>query len=133
MKIKIPHKDFKDDIPLRDGEQVKVNHKNCSAGEDTKKRLYIKKVYGGALAYCHHCTGVGVLFNEDGRKDLSKWLRSESRELLTSRPVAVSFEAIKRGHFDFTVESKAWLNKYDLKFEIEEEDRKSTRLNSIHT
>ena len=121
MKVKIPHKDFKSNIPLRDGEQVKVNHKNCPAGEDTKKRLYIKKVYGGVLAYCHHCSGVGVLFNEDGKKDLSKWLRSESRELLTSRPVTVSFEAIKRGHFDFTVESKAWLNKYDLRFEIENE------------
>ena len=38
------------------GEQIHVNHEGCEAGEDRKKRLYIKRTNDGAiLYYCHHC------------------------------------------------------------------------------
>lgn len=38
------------------GEQIHVNHEGCEAGEDRKKRLYIKRTNDGTiLYYCHHC------------------------------------------------------------------------------
>lgn len=37
--------------------QINVNHTNCPAGTDHKERLYLKRVFGGVLAYCHHCSG----------------------------------------------------------------------------
>lgn len=38
------------------GEQVRVDHDGCSAGTDTKRRLYIKRLTDGTvLAYCHNC------------------------------------------------------------------------------
>ena len=47
--------------PDGSGEQVKINHADCPAGEDTKQRLYIKRCDDGItiLAYCHHCGGRG--------------------------------------------------------------------------
>jgi hypothetical protein len=38
------------------GDQVRVDHDACSAGADTKRRLYIKRLTDGTvLAYCHNC------------------------------------------------------------------------------
>ena len=40
--------------------QVHVNHDECEAGRDTKKRLYIRRLEDGTvLAYCHHCSKSG--------------------------------------------------------------------------
>ena len=37
---------------------IRINHENCAAGTDTKRRLYITKTAKGTLlAYCHHCSG----------------------------------------------------------------------------
>lgn len=48
---------------LSDGEQIHVNHKDCTAGSDTKRRLYLRRTSDGTttLAYCHHCGEKGVL------------------------------------------------------------------------
>jgi hypothetical protein len=37
------------------GEQIHINHEGCEAGEDTKRRLYIKRVEKGVVAFCHNC------------------------------------------------------------------------------
>lgn len=40
------------------GESTRINHENCPAGEDTRRRLYLHKppTHGGkVLAYCHNC------------------------------------------------------------------------------
>ena len=57
------------------GHQVNINHDDCSAGRDSKKRLYIKRVVGGVVAYCHHCSDHGFWreLNTDGAT-LRKWL-----------------------------------------------------------
>ena len=57
------------------GHQVNINHDDCSAGRDSKKRLYIKRVVGGVVAYCHHCSDHGFWreLNTDGTI-LRKWL-----------------------------------------------------------
>ena len=40
---------------LRPDEQIHVNHVSCPAGEDRKKRLYLKRTDDAYLGYCHHC------------------------------------------------------------------------------
>lgn len=47
------------------GEQTKHNHAECSAGVDTKQRLYVKRTEKGVLAYCHHCGKGGGTYNGD--------------------------------------------------------------------
>ena len=37
---------------------IRINHENCAAGTDNKRRLYITKTTRGTLlAFCHHCSG----------------------------------------------------------------------------
>jgi hypothetical protein len=42
--------------------QTNVNHAKCSAGEDTKKRLYVRITEDNSkiLAFCHHCNRRGM-------------------------------------------------------------------------
>ena len=54
------------------GMQIHVNHTGCSAGEDKKRRLYIKRTSNGLVAYCHHCNEAG--FASDDKSRLSTWL-----------------------------------------------------------
>lgn len=60
---------------LKLGEEKHFNHPSCKAGEDTKARLYIKRVVGGRLAYCHHCMEHGFArdLSTDGTT-LRAWL-----------------------------------------------------------
>jgi hypothetical protein len=43
------------------GYQYHTNHRDCSAGEDVKRRLYIKRAPDGWMFYCHHCGNKGYL------------------------------------------------------------------------
>ena len=58
--------------PHRIGEQIKINHEGCSAGKDTKERLYIKRTEKGLMAYCHHCSQSGF---SDRTDRLGTWVR----------------------------------------------------------
>lgn len=63
----IPRKDYMDYAEnIESGQQIHVNHTDCTAGEDTKRRLYIKRTDDGRtiLAYCHNC-GLSGSFSED--------------------------------------------------------------------
>lgn len=47
--------------PSSPGEQVHVNHDGCSAGVDTKRRLYVKRNEDhSVVAYCQHCGKRGI-------------------------------------------------------------------------
>jgi len=63
--------------PSNMGEQVHVNHTGCEAGEDKKRRLYIKRTDKGLVAYCHHCNEKG--FASDNSARLSTWLTSSTK------------------------------------------------------
>lgn len=53
--------EFLSAAPSMKGEQVHINHVGCSAGTDTKRRLYVKRNQDGTVvAYCHHCNKRGV-------------------------------------------------------------------------
>jgi len=57
------------------GQQSKNNHRDCKAGVDTKSRLYVKRVVGGLVAFCHHCQEPGFVrdLDTDGT-NLRRWL-----------------------------------------------------------
>jgi len=62
---RIPSGDFVPYAPSAVGEQVNVNHTDCTAGTDTKQRLYVKRTEAGLVAFCHNC-GLGGWFIEKG-------------------------------------------------------------------
>jgi hypothetical protein len=68
----IDHKIILANAPSNIGQQVNVNHIGCEAGEDKKKRLYIKRIEKGLMAYCHHCNQKG--FAKDGDTRLGSWV-----------------------------------------------------------
>lgn len=106
---------------LKGKEQVNVNHEECPAGTDTKKRLYVKRVQNGTdnsyLFYCHHCGNRGslkyhgLLRIEEVAKDTTVTTRSSAVELLTA------LDNHRHGVFtiDFwSLDAKLWWYKYNL-------------------
>ena len=94
------------------GTQINVNHEGCSAGVDSKKRLYIKRVVGGVIGYCHHCRDHGFWreLSTDGTL-LRKWLMGKS----TDHPVIdrESYTDYDVGGNDIdSVRILNWLHKY---------------------
>ena len=69
----IDRKLIRDNAPPSIGEQVHINHIGCPAGEDHKKRLYIRKTSTGIVAYCHHCSESGYADTDSSR--LGAWLK----------------------------------------------------------
>lgn len=58
----IPKSDFVDDIPSEVGQQIRINHVNCTQGVDTRRRLYVKRISPNTVvAYCHNCGKKGVV------------------------------------------------------------------------
>lgn len=59
---RIPKEDWMDALPVHPGNTpVHINHDNCPAGRDTKRRLYIKNDGTKYLVYCHNCQGWDVV------------------------------------------------------------------------
>lgn len=103
-------KDYSSTLSL--GTQIHVNHEGCSAGVDSKKRLYIKRVVGGVLGYCHHCRDHGFWreLSTDGTL-LRKWLMGKS----TDHPVVHRDSYIDYDVSRSDISSVAilnWLHKY---------------------
>ena len=88
--------------PSNINEQVHVNHEGCEAGEDKKRRLYIKRTDKGLVAYCHHCNEKG--FASDSSARLSTWLFSGSTSHASRQQLPTLVEV--------SIEGKIWLGKY---------------------
>lgn len=58
---------------------IHVNHEDCPAGTDTKKRLYIKATPDAFLYYCHHCQMRGYYRVKDKTHRISDVLEAEER------------------------------------------------------
>lgn len=55
------YSEFMPHAPDTLGEQIHVNHEDCPAGTDTKRRLYVKRCEDGAvIAHCQHCSRSGT-------------------------------------------------------------------------
>ena len=86
--------------PSNNGQQISINHTGCSAGEDRKKRLYIKRTDRGLVAYCHHCNESG--FASDGGDRLNTWMHKQDSVVLKqqSKPILAAL----------TTQGKVWLH-----------------------
>ena len=112
MRDKLSSSLLREFAPKNIGEQIHTNHLGCSAGTDTKRRLYIKRVPGGILGYCHHCNTAGFVrsLTPEGA-DLSKWIKGENIDI----PEVLEYEEdmFMSGLLPFTgSQGDEWLNKY---------------------
>ena len=104
---------------LKLGQQKNFNHIDCPAGTDTRGRLYVKRVSGGILGYCHNCQEAGFVreINKEGA-DLRKWLRGDEtvdiaeETVLSRESPGPKFRQLKED--DPGVE---WLDKYSIDWE----------------
>ena len=98
--------------PLSAGEQTHVNHENCPAGTDRKKRLYIKHMPdGGYLFYCHHCGYSGFY------KEKVANVYRVVKQPLTDKPSAKDLRLPKDVLKDTTrwsLDARGWLLKYGV-------------------
>jgi hypothetical protein len=86
-----------DNAPSNMGEQIHINHTGCEAGEDKKRRLYIKRSDKGLVAYCHHCNE--SQFVADSNR-LASWI---------NKPAATTKVAEKPVLAELTAQGKVWL------------------------
>lgn len=91
-------------LRLADNEQVNINHINCPAGRDTKKRLYVRKRDGSLLFYCHHC-GKGA--SKHGKK---RYIRDRQPTQVTW-DLRLPYDLTRK---DMHVVAHAWLYKYGI-------------------
>jgi hypothetical protein len=100
---------------LEIGEQINVNHLDCPAGDDTRKRLYIlRKSDSMWLGFCHNCGESGFYFNKDKWDTASKDLVDELQDLLKSdknleEPCLISSNKLALPH-DVTSDWMMWDN-----------------------
>jgi hypothetical protein len=87
--------------PSNIGDQVHINHAGCPAGNDTKKRLYIKRSDRGLVAYCHHCNEAGFAIDNDDQR-LGTWLFDKSKSAGTKDAPTIRFGPI-------SIEGMVWL------------------------
>lgn len=99
---------------LIEGEQIHINHEDCPAGQDTKRRLYIKReVENGTdilLAYCHHC-------NQSGYYVLTKKAGTYTRAKPSSNTGSSSAEyaGLRIKDWDgWHPRAKGWTLRYDI-------------------
>ncbi len=88
-------------------DEMRVNHEGCSAGEDYKERLWMKRTDDGVVCYCHNC---GERLFVKMKHAHSLFANSESRPHTKSQdPLVIT---------DFTTniskDGLLWLFKYDI-------------------
>lgn len=101
---------------LEIGEQIHINHEDCDAGEDSKRRLYIKRGDDDGndiiLAYCHHC-GKSGRYNDSfskvkkARQGLHHVTTSTTRDNKIPRDAITSWN-------DWTKEARVWVSQYGI-------------------
>lgn len=98
---------------LETGETIRINHSSCSAGEDTRRRLYITKKPDVVLAYCHNCgeSSSRYISSRDRYRDSrGKSFRNAPKPSEYVEPLVVKF-ADER---NIPVEAEAWRIKSKL-------------------
>lgn len=95
-----------------DDGQIHINHINCQAGVDTKKRLYIRRTEDGIVAYCHHC-GLSGIHTSTTYRSLKTIKRptSHSGSGGTTISLPTDYEVDPRG---WPTLARAWVYKYGI-------------------
>ena len=117
---KLPYKEMKEIVSslfLERGQQAKLNHDECSAGYDSKQRLYIRHTDDGKyIFYCQHCSHSGCYVDAHVRR-VQKKLPDQSDSSQAQRAGgglqqhSLRSPITNRG---FNGTTRAWLYKYGL-------------------
>lgn len=100
--------------------QIHINHADCEAGSDTKRRLYIRRLDDGhILAHCHHC-GKSGSHNENKFRSLATIKKAADSRGSTARTVHLpsDFESDPQR---WDAKGRAWVYQYGI---TDEEIRK---------
>jgi hypothetical protein len=104
-------------LHIEEGEQVKFNHLDCSAGEDTKTRLYVKNVDGAFLFHCHNCGESGYYRPKENYSPIAA--RPEHRPVLVPRSSPTYESLTEVTEYDkFRIEGQLWLGQYGFDEEL---------------
>jgi DNA primase len=115
--VLIPYAHVKEAAKLLEvGKQTRINHTQCSAGADTRRRLYVKRTNNAVLSYCHNCGGHGVapqkrgLMSEDVMRRIlaDQEAEEQTREIVELPDDTCFFPSL------WPAEAKAWLYKYHI-------------------
>lgn len=102
---------------IEEGEQVKFNHLDCSAGEDTKTRLYVKNVDGAFLFHCHNCGESGYYRPKENYSPIAA--KAEHRPVLVPRSSPTYESLTEVTEYDkFRIEGQLWLGQYGFDEEL---------------
>lgn len=125
MSYKIEYQEWEHLVPNEVGRQTHFNHDNCPAGKDTKARLYVKRVAGGALAFCHHCGGHGYHYDTKSLIHARYLQQQLENKPLNMVEIPIDIENIfKQSESLYLAPARAleWLSRSDITFECLEKD-----------
>jgi hypothetical protein len=97
-------------VPLTGTERF--NHRNCPAGEDTRRRLYLSPSNTNAdvvLAHCFNCGGSGS-YRYSNRPSLEKYYKQQARYAEHHKNVDPRLECVH----EFPPEAEAYLKSYNI-------------------
>lgn len=97
-------------LDLKINEETHINHADCEAGIDTKRRLYIKRIDNGVLAYCHHCGKRGSYWEAFARVMANKKASSyASKKFLGTVPKDTCYRIE-----EWPSPARVWLRRYGI-------------------
>ncbi len=110
---RLPNEDFVPYAPEDDGEQINIDHESCPEGEDTRKRLYIRRTDDGRiLGYCHNCGLSGYHNGGDHQIRNCRTYGTDDDETYGSK---LTFSAqIETDINQFPRRARVWLYQYGL-------------------
>lgn len=118
---RLAHSEFMPYAPSAVNDQVHINHDECPAGVDSKRRLYIKRTSSNTVvAFCHHCGGKGS-HTEGMKPEDVKRLRAKLDGIKEEEAVPLAKGAvlelptdIKESWHDWPADLLAWIAKSGL-------------------
>ena len=88
---------------------VRVNHTDCSAGEDTRRRLYMTRPESDPakiIAYCHNCSDSGVWGGTSYQSYRN--LRHEDKAVPTVKDVIIEPKGLIEEIAEWTQDAQVW-------------------------
>lgn len=120
MKLYFKRAEMEEYLPEIDlAGEVHVNHVDCPAGRDTRKRLYIKTTPDAHLFYCHHCQMRGYYRTTERLHRISEIIEPNERveeigvlntEMLESLNEGVGINNVD----EWPIGAKLWWLSYEL-------------------
>lgn len=96
-------------------QQVNIDHVFCSAGADTRARLYVKRTRDAVLAYCHNCGGHGIVgLRKSTVKSIEDLLIENEAVAQQGLGELVMPDDVIRNPEGWPNEAKAWLYQYGI-------------------